>query len=312
MLLALTVVIFAILVPKNVPGGLSFGFPSMNTGYNFGLPTSEPSTSSYQSSGPTPTSLFASAITLGAGSASGANQPAEEFVTIENRGATAIDITGWRIENGKNKRTYAAGSTQVHYASDSSVIPQGTKVISASGGSALQNIVLKPGERANIITGSPGNFGFPQVVSFKENKCTRYLAETYRFPATIEKSCVRPIDEPGSQGLDRACQDYVEGVRSCHTPKFDTIDAQGHTTDQNGATCTGCVDGTAGLSGVCTTFIKEHLSYRGCLANHLSDTNFEGSVWHIYLYRPFEMWATNRETISLYDSFGRLVTSYSY
>ncbi len=193
----------------------------------------------------------------------------------------------------------------MRYASDVGIIPQGTKVVSSSGVSRLENIILKPYERAVVTTGSPQNISPYTIVSFKENLCSGYLSEKYNFPSGIGKSCVRPNTEPGVKNLDSACKKYVDSMRSCHTPQFEGKDRQGDF-------CSGCVDGTDGLPSMCVSFIKNHFSYPGCLSYHQGDQNFEGNVWHVYLYRPWEMWAESDETLSLYDSQGNLVTQTSY
>jgi hypothetical protein len=303
-LLALSIMIFAILIPKSARLDLT-GWPDA---FQFG---NTPGTSYYKgsqsqdSAGQTSSTATADAIYLSTGNARYVSDPMSEYVTVENRGAVPLNITGWRLENGKSLRSYTFGSQSVHYASDVGLIPQGTKIISPRGGSALEDIILKPNEKAVIVSGGPGNLSGPQVVSFKENSCTGYLAEDYSFPTGIEKSCIYPSQEPGLSSLDSSCKRYVESMRSCHTPKYDGV-------KYNRERCIGCVDGTEGLSSSCTAFIKSRFSYEGCLANHQGDQNFEGRIWYVYLYRPWEMWADRDEVVSLYDSTGKLINKIEY
>jgi hypothetical protein len=187
-------------------------------------------------------------------------------------------------------------------------IPKGTALIS-SAPSTLEDIVLKPGESADIVTGSAGNSYPYKINSFKESECTEYLTQqnvyNYSFSPSLAKSCIAPRDEPNANGLDLKCQNYIESMQSCHTPKYNTIDSQGNT-------CNNCVDGNSALSNACVNYIQSHFSYESCLANHENDSNFYGNIWHIYMNRSFEMWAANHEVITLYDSSGKVVDYLSY
>ena len=294
MLLALSVIIFSIIVPRG-KGGLGGGFPSFSPvsldSINYGIETT--------------TSSGNTGIAISTGNAAYTLQPQDEYIVIENRGGTSVNITGWRLENAKSQRGYASGSELVHYASDTAVIPQGARLISTSGSGALGNIILKPGEKAIVLSGTPGNLGSTQLVSFKENACTGYLSESVSFSPSLDNSCVRPSNETGASNLDTACRSYLDSMRSCHTPKYDTRTTAG-------STCSGCVDNKSGLSGACVSYIKSHFSYAGCLASHSSDSDFESRTWRVFLYRPWEMWADSHETIYLYDNFNRLITSTSY
>jgi len=320
MLLALSVVIFAILIPKS-GSKLYLGFPDLSGGWDFlGQPTSGSSyTGTRTPSGSTrstaitsaggstssgvPISSSSGSVRISTGNAKHETDPMSEYINIENKGSTAINITGWRLENGKSARTYSVGNQAVHYASDTAIIPQGVKIVSPTGSNIMESIILKPGEKAVVVTGGPGNLT-PRLVSFKENVCTGYLEETYIID-NHSMSCVRPSVEPGVAGLDKECRSYITSMRSCHAPEYSR-------TTSSGDPCDDCVDGRSGLSGLCINFIKNHFSYKGCLANHAGDPNFEGKVWHVYLHRPWEMWDTSYEKISLYDSLGRLVAELEY
>ncbi len=293
-LFAISIVIFAILLPREARIGLNQWPGALPVQTTNGDPA-------YVSSGGLPSG----SVYVNTGNARYTSDPMDEYVIIENRGLNSINITGWRLENGKSDRSYAVGSNYVQYASDTGVIPQGVKVLSPQGRNFLEAIVLKPNERAVIISGGPGNLTSFPVVSFKENSCTGYLAEDYRFSSGIEKSCVRPHQTSGVSNLDSACKRYIDSMRSCHKPKFDGFKS-------NGERCDGCVDGFEGLTSMCVNFIKTNYNYGGCIANHQSDSDFEGKTWHVYLHRPWEMWATEDETLSLYDSQGNLVYQTSY
>lgn len=299
MLLALSVVIFAVLIPKE-NRQFFIGIPDVGEGFYAPLEDGSQAGGSGQVA-----NVYSREIRLGLGNASYSNDPMSEYITIDNTSQRNINITGWRLENGKGARTYTLGGQRLQYASDTAIIPQGTKMISPRGPSAMENIILKPGDSAIITSGGPGNISPYTIVSFKENACTGYLKKNYTFPGNLERSCPAPANEVGVSGLDSQCRDYIRGMQYCRTPDFGGRDA-------NQEVCKDCVDGRAGLSSSCISFIKERFNYAGCIANHSSDINFEGRVWHIYLHRPWEMWASSYETIYLYDAQGKLITNYSY
>lgn len=296
MLLAISVVIFGILIPKS---GREFfvGLPNLGDGWM----------ASQDSAGGAgfPSVFSEGAVRLGSGNARNSGDPMDEYITLDNLGSRALDITGWRLENDRGSRAQSVGGQTLYYASDTAIIPQGTKVISPSGRNVMERIILKPGERAIITSGGPGNVSPYKVVSFKENSCTGYLNKDYRFSGGLDKSCVRPGSEIGVSSLENQCRDFISGLQSCYTPTIGGLDNQGRN-------CQSCVDGRDDLSNSCISFIKSHYTYAGCLINHLSDANFEGTTWHVYLYRPWEMWASSYETMYLYDASGNLVTKYSY
>ena len=294
---AISIIIFVILIPDSIRFDVS-GWDSIRLGGD--TSEKEPRARSYSA-----TSRGSGTLRLERGNSKYENDPMSEYIVIENNGSNPVNITGYRLENGKSARSYTVGSQYLHYASDVGVIPQGAKIVSPDGRSHLENIVLNRGERAVVISGGPGNLTSYLLTSFKENSCTGYLDETYNFPQGLEKSCVRPTNEFGYSSLDNNCKKFVDSMQSCHTPKYGGK-------DNDGETCRDCVDGEEGLSSMCIAYVKSHFSYEGCLANHIGEKNFEGKTWYIYLHRPWEMWADEDETVSLYNSSGVLVDSISY
>lgn len=248
------------------------------------------------------TSPPAESIIIQTGNASYAVQPIDEYIILRNISKYSIDISGWRLFNAKASHNYPSGNVEVTYTNDAALIPQGTKLVPTNDTIGIQeDIVLKPGEAAIVVTGAPGNQASYKLTSFKENECTGYLGEIYRFPTVSGNRCVDPNEEPGVNNLELACRDYLEGMQSCHKPTIVEDRTQGP-----------LVDGTPRLSGACIGFIRTHYSYSSCIANHVADTSFEGSIWHVYLSKPWELWASRYETISLYDRTGRLITKTSY
>jgi hypothetical protein len=216
------------------------------------------------------------------GNASYSYQPSEEYITINNSSERAINITGWKLRNGKNLRPYDSGVTLRRFPSDEVAIPRGTFFITSFGASVLNDILLAPNETAIITTGRMGAEIPYKIVSFKENICSGYLGTMpeYSFTPPLRRDCPRPTNEPGIQNLDTICRDFISRLSTCRTPTFNARDNEGNT-------CTTCVNGER-LTLLCKNFIKEHYSYAGCLANHLSNPKFSGDTWRIFLNQGWD------------------------
>jgi len=286
--------IVIIIMPKG--GSLSTNNPSR----------SETNTSSGESTVSAPDSSYARSISLSNGNASSAYQSYEEYVTINNRGKDHINITGWYLKNGKDSRAYNLGGDLSYFSSDIATIGKAALFVSPIGQNILQDVILQPGEKAIIITGTVGAQAPYKIASFKENICSGYLESLpeYKFTPALKRNCPRPADEEGVSSLDNECRKFIERMSSCRTPEFDTLDSEGDI-------CHSCVDGKL-LSSACVTFIKNHFNYGSCIANYANDPNFSGKTWRIFLGHSWEMWAKDYETIELFDQFGKLVTSRSY
>lgn len=303
-LVAICIVIFVFIIPTRQLGPTKSIFSLEGTSYN-----QNPQTNTNTNGIPNPTknSVYSNSISLSSGNASYAIQPYEEYVSIENNGDASVDITGWKLKNAKNERPYAVGGNLQYFSADEVVLPRASSFISPSGNNTYQNIILKKSERVIITTGPIGVKTPYAIVNFKENKCSGYLEDLpeYNFTPQLSMNCVRPSNEPGTKSLEVSCQKYLDSMRSCHTPKFET-------TDRRGNVCSNCVDGNSSLGSSCVAFIKSHFSYSGCIANHQNDSDFSGNTWRIFLGRTWELWADSHETISLWDFSGNLVDYKSY
>ncbi len=245
-------------------------------------------------------------ISLSTGNAAYSYQPYEEYVTIDNYGGSPVNITGWQLRNGKDKRPYYQSGILQRFSADIAVIPQATRVLSPQGQNVFGDVILQSGETAIITTGAIGLLSPYKIVSFKENSCTGYLERLsdYAFTPPLSQACPQPDREPGIDGLPPECRDIIRTVSSCETPEFKFK-------DWNGEPCDNCLDGKS-MPSYCAAFIKEHYSYQGCIANHLNDANFSGRTWRVFLNRGWEMWAEDYETIELFNSYGQLVDFKNY
>ena len=291
-------VAIAIISPGNFfrqPGDIA---PSGDNG-------SSPAGGSGGSTGET-SSSYSRDISIGNGNAAYAYQSYEEYITLDNRGRDSINITGWQLQNDKDNRAYDLGGAVRHFSADVAIIPQAARLVSPTGNNVFQNVILEPGERAIVTTGSVGPQLPYKIVSFKENICSGYLENLseYTFTPSLSRNCPRPANEPGVNALDTECRKFIERMSSCRTPEFETL-------DRNGDVCKNCVDGVP-LSSSCVAFIKSRFSYSSCIANHSGDPDFSEKTWRIFLGRGWEMWAREYETIKLFDQLGRLVNTRSY
>lgn len=245
-------------------------------------------------------------VSLGSGNAAYSYQSYEEYITVQNRGKEDLNISGWQLKNGKDGRTYNLGGQLQRFSADIALIPQGAVVLSPTGNSITQDIVLKSGEKAIITTGSVGVKSPYVITSFKENMCTGYIEALpdYAFTPALGRSCPRPVDEPGLSSQDSECKDFVKKLSSCEVPEFGSR-------NRDGEYCADCINGVR-LSNSCSSFIKQHFSYKGCVANHSGDEDFSGKTWRIFLGRGWEMWAENYETIELFDRNGMLTSFRNY
>lgn len=213
--------------------------------------------------------------------ASSTNEYVELYVS-QNAGAP-VDITGWIIGSG------ATGKT--------ATIPKGTAVPTSGVVNAAQDIVLNPGDRAIISSGKS-----PVGASFRENKCIGYFSDFQTFSPSLPQSCPSASDElskfyPGITYIhDPDCVDYVNRVPRCEVP----------------------LESTKKINQTCQSFLEKYLNYNGCVAAHRNDTDFNGTVWHIYLNRVdrkdkvVPMWRATHEFIKLFDAQVRTVAQFSY
>lgn len=203
-----------------------------------------------------------------------AEDPDREYVTIRASGSAPVDITGWRLVSGASGR--------------SARIPSGAPLPRSGRVNDTSRIVLSPGEEAIVITGDS-----PIGVSFKENKCTGYLASNQEFYPTLSLQCPAAYDifdrfYGGNELRDDACYERMRSTSLCRTPE------------------------TSGMTRACRDLIDDYLTYPGCVAKHRYDSNFAGRTWRIYLEERRELWKPSRDAVKLVDADGKTVDLVTY
>jgi len=245
----------------------------------------------YQPSGSTGTINQAKKVRLSSGSAFYSIYPNQEYVEIaaDYNNPKPIDISGWILTN---KPAPERRFKRV-------AIPLGSRLLSGFANQIPKDpIMLRPGERAIIMTGKmPASIPYA-VSSFLVNNCSGYLEDlpNYQFTPSLWSNCPAPEKEVDINFLDENCYQYIRGLGSCHTPDV--------TTDQDGNEF---IDGRSNLSTACRSFVKAQFSYSRCLERHQNDPDFYGKEWRVYLNQTDELWYQNRDAVMLYDSQGVLV-----
>ncbi len=214
------------------------------------------------------------------GSATGAGNTnaAKEYVqiTLSSNAGANVDLTGWSLESG------ATGKR--------AIISFGTEVPTSGIINAVEPIVLKPGDKALIISGRS-----PIGASFRVNKCMGYFSQFQTFYPSLPNSCPTPeteLEQFYGPNLisDASCIDYVDRLNRC------SLTLSPPTT----------------LSGTCQRFLTTYLNYNGCLNAHKTDYNFKTNQWRIYLGRDSALWRTKHEAIKLLDPSGKTVDMITY
>lgn len=227
-----------------------------------------------------PVSPYRDKVTLSSGSVYDTN-PDREYLMLraDYNNPDAIAISHWYLESYVTKQR--------------SALPNGRRLMTSSRSPASEEIFLKPGESAYIITGES-----PIHNSFHENICTGYLNREYTFSPSLGERCLYPREEMkrfGDIKLDNdTCYDFVERMNSCRTPSDEDLSE-------------------AKLTRGCKKFIEDTFNYNDCVSLHRYDPYFErDGYWHIYLGEPFELWRPKREIIRLMDEQDRVIDVIEY
>ncbi|MBI2507162.1 MAG: lamin tail domain-containing protein [Candidatus Niyogibacteria bacterium] len=207
------------------------------------------------------------------GSNARADDPENEYIEIQadNSNTAPVNITGWKLQNRKGNVF---------------LIPTGSALPYSGRINTQENIVLKPGEKAIILTGKS-----PINTSFRPNLCTGYFNRIYQFNPRLPEKCPDPDEEKGADAQDDACFLYLKTLPVCQTPAPSDIPAE--------------------ADFKCREFIDERLSYAACVEGHKNDEEFFSGEWRVYLQKTQEIWSDVRETIKLFDLNSNLVAETS-
>lgn len=187
-----------------------------------------------------------------------------------------IDIAGWTIES-------ALSGLRI-------VIPPAASPFIANSANVLGPVALEPGAVALVVT-KPSPVG----VSFRENSCTGYLGQFQSFYPPLDDSCpspssILPLTEENLQRYGDSCYDAIAYLSSCRFP--DALPTN--------------------VSGACSAYLTQQLSYNGCMQRERFKTSFSKNTWRIFLGSSQELWRNSHDAIRLLDAQGRTVSVFVY
>ncbi|MBI2048526.1 MAG: hypothetical protein HYT30_01200 [Parcubacteria group bacterium] len=206
------------------------------------------------------------------------DDPSLEYITLiaDSENTAPVQITGWTLQSVYSRGRYTIPSGTRHFVMGE--VPQ-TAAIS-----------LDAGDQALIVSGRS-----PVGTSFKENACTGYLGQFQTFVPSLDERCPSPenevLTEPAtSRTADPACVAYARSLPIC---RF-------------------IFGEPPPVSDTCSSFMRNALTYNGCLARHKWRPSFDGDTWRIFLGAAGELWSNDHEVIRLLDAQGRTIDVWTY
>lgn len=187
-----------------------------------------------------------------------------------------ISVTGWRLTSRITGRSVT--------------IPEATELLKLGAQNTTGPILLESGDTVIISSGRS-----PIGLSFQTNICTGYLEQYQDFSPSLERRCPYPSFEDSlysdPAAADDDCLDFIERIPRC-------------------SLITNFPDS---LSRTCRDYVRDHFSYHACIAEYKdAGPDFYRGSWYVYLTRTEPLWKTRREAISLVDSDGGVVDTYTY
>ncbi|MFM2357766.1 MAG: hypothetical protein RJA61_503 [Candidatus Parcubacteria bacterium] len=199
--------------------------------------------------------------------------PATEYITLETstQNKNPIRITGFQFKSLSTNK----GAT----------IGQAIPLFFSQGNNVNQDVYLKPGERAYVVTGK----GSMNNISFQVNKCFGYHNQFNTFMPSIQQQCPLARDEKNNiptSPVNDSCFDFIESFPQCKT----------QTTPL-----------PTNFTFECRNFILETMNYNSCVNLHKNESGFYSKEWRVFLGRDESLWKSRREAIVLLDQDGKTI-----
>lgn len=199
--------------------------------------------------------------------------PKKEYATLEAsaKNKTPIRITGFQFKSLSTNKTATVG--------------QAVPLFFSQGNNVNQDVYLKPGEKAYIVTG----MGDMNNISFQVNMCSGYHTQFTSFTPSLRQQCPLAEDEKNTiptSPVNDSCFDFIERFPRC---KIQTKPLPANFTFE------------------CRNFILETMTYSSCVDLHKNDANFYSKEWRIFLGRSESLWKSKREAIVLLDQDGKTI-----
>ena len=204
--------------------------------------------------------------------------PSQEYLYIHNASSESISLSGWSLQS-----VYSPGRIP---------IPQAAPILVTGSVNALEPVILRSGGSAFLVS-APSPVG----ASFRENKCTGYLAQFQEFTPPLNQNCpepasLLPVSESALRTFGDTCIDYVRGIAVCTFPTSSEVPAS--------------------ITPACRAFVLNNFSYNGCVATHSAESDFGSDIWRVYLGSRADLWRDTHDVIRLLDETGRTVDVLTY
>lgn len=201
---------------------------------------------------------------------------ASEYVMLSAYGSSDVSLGGWSLMSMLTGNRVG--------------IPLAASTYELGALNSVSPVVLEPGMSAIVATGFS-----PAGVSFRETRCTGYLAQLQSFDPPLANACPSPSETMSltDQNLQRYggdCIDYVRALPQCTFPT--TIPTS--------------------LAAACRIYVANTFSYNGCVQAHRGTPGFRLDTWRLYIGSAYELWGNTHEVIRLLDESGRTVDSITY
>lgn len=218
-------------------------------------------------------SPYRGTVTLSAGTAA---ERDNEYIEIAARGSASVSLQGWSL------RSMLSGARFYLPLAASPFILGTVNTVTPS--------VLDHEGNAIVYSGRS-----PIGTSFRENRCTGYLAQLQSFEPSLANACpnpseLMPMTADNMQRYGSDCVDYLRGLPQCTFP--DNLPMS--------------------LSPACRIYIANTFSYNGCVNAYAGSTSFKRDTWRLYLNAAGELWSNDHDVIRLLDAEGRTVDSITY
>lgn len=212
------------------------------------------------------------------------------------------------IDDVVNPGTVASGEHIILSTSTSEPINiTGWSIVSSANGNIAvignaSNLALMQTEKPILVNGSQKIIivtgKSPIGISFRTNLCTGYIEDEEDFNPHLPLSCpyITDLNLPDKIEDDEDCMEYIESIDKCETPPKKLPN----------------------LGKSCENFIKQNVSYQGCVNTFKNSSNFYGKEWRVFLKSNFPLWKrddedkNSEETIKLIDTEGRVVDTFTY
>jgi hypothetical protein len=199
-----------------------------------------------------------------------------EYLELDSRSQSPVGLTGWSLQSVlSGVRVYIPpAAAPFHMGAVNTPLP----------------VALGPGQTAYVVSG-PSPIG----ISFRENRCTGYLAQLQTFDPSLANACpsssdMAPLTAQNLHEYGSTCMDFARSLPECTFPT--TLPSS--------------------LTPGCQVYIVNTFTYGSCMNMESAQSDFELDTWRLYLNSPTELWDNTHDIIRLLDGQGKTVSVLTY